>query len=74
LKPQAAPETARIASLDHEGRGVTRIDGKTVFVDGALPGEVVRLQRVRRRRRHDEAVVLEVLDRKSTRLNSSHQI
>ena len=61
MKPQAAPETALIASLDHEGRGVTRIDGKTIFVDGALPGEVVRLQRVRKRRRHDEAVVIEVL-------------
>jgi 23S rRNA (uracil1939-C5)-methyltransferase len=61
LKLKVAPETALIASLDHEGRGVTRIDGKTVFVDGALPGEIVRLQRVRRRRRHDEAVVLEVL-------------
>jgi len=32
-----------------------------VFVDGALPGETVRLQRIRRRRRHDEAVVVEVL-------------
>lgn len=61
MKPQAAPETAEIVSLDHDGRGVARIDGKTVFVNGALPGETVRLQRVRRRRRHDEAVVIEVL-------------
>ena len=61
MKPKVAPETALIASLDHEGRGVTRLDGKTVFVDGALPGEVVRLQRVRKRRRHDEAIVIEVL-------------
>jgi len=61
LKPQTAPETADIVSLDHEGRGVARIDGKTVFVDGALPGETVRLQRTRKRRRHDEAVVVEVL-------------
>lgn len=30
-----------IESLDHEARGVTRLDGKTVFVDGALPGERV---------------------------------
>ena len=61
MKPKVAPETALIASLDHDGRGVTRIDGKAVFVDGALPGELVRLQRVRKRRRHDEAVVIEVL-------------
>lgn len=61
MKPQAAPESADIVSLDHEGRGVARIDGKAVFVDGALPGETVRLRRIRRRRRHDEAVVVEVL-------------
>jgi 23S rRNA (uracil1939-C5)-methyltransferase len=27
-----------IESLDHEGRGVARQDGKTLFVEGALPG------------------------------------
>lgn len=61
MKPASAPESAEIVALDHDGRGVARIDGKTVFVDGALPGELVLLQRVRRRRRHDEAVVVEVL-------------
>lgn len=61
LKPAAAPETADIVSLDHEGRGVARIDGKAVFVAGALPGERVLLQRTRRQRRHDEALLLEVL-------------
>lgn len=55
------PEVADITSLDHEGRGVARIGGKTVFVDGALPGEEVALRRTERRRRHDEAVVVEVL-------------
>ncbi len=56
-----APETAEISSLDHDGRGVTRLDGRTVFVVGALPGELVTLRRTRKRRRHDEAVVVEVL-------------
>ena len=32
---------AKIDSLDHEGRGVTRVEGKAVFVEGALPGERV---------------------------------
>jgi 23S rRNA (uracil1939-C5)-methyltransferase len=61
LKAPPAPEIAEIAALDHEGRGIARIGGKAVFVDGALPGEEVRLQRTARRRRHDEARVIEVL-------------
>jgi 23S rRNA (uracil1939-C5)-methyltransferase len=62
LRPLAAAETAVIESMDHEGRGVTHVDGKTVFVDGALPGERVTMRRTRRRRRHDEAVTIEVLE------------
>ena len=33
--------TGIIESLDHEARGITRLDGKTIFVEGALPGEKV---------------------------------
>ena len=33
------PLVLDIESLDQEGRGVARVDGKAVFVDGALPGE-----------------------------------
>ena len=33
--------TGIIESLDHEARGVTRLEGKTIFVEGALPGEHV---------------------------------
>ncbi len=60
-KAPTQPETMQIASLTHDGRGVARVDGKTVFVDGALPGEQVVAQRLRRRRRHDEADLLEVV-------------
>lgn len=32
---------AVIESLDQEGRGVAHVAGKTIFIDGALPGEAV---------------------------------
>jgi 23S rRNA (uracil1939-C5)-methyltransferase len=61
LKPPAAIKTAEIESLDHAGRGVAHVGGKTVFVDGALPGESVRFRLTRRQRRYDEAAAVEVL-------------
>jgi 23S rRNA (uracil1939-C5)-methyltransferase len=55
------PERVHIDALSHDGRGVAHVDGKAVFVPGALAGEEVRMQRVRRHRGHDEARLLEVL-------------
>ena len=57
----AANREADIVGLAHDGRGIARIDGKAVFVAGALPGERVRLRVIRRRRQMDEAILLEVL-------------
>ena len=45
--------TADIESLDHEGRGVTRVDGKVVFVEGALAGERVELETYRRKPKYE---------------------
>jgi 23S rRNA (uracil1939-C5)-methyltransferase len=56
-----APVTAEVERLSHEGRGVARVDGKIVFIDGALPGEEVRFRYDRRYGQYDEATVLEVL-------------
>lgn len=50
-----------ILDLSHDGRGVARVDGKVVFVAGALAGERVRLGRIRRHRHYDEGELLEVL-------------
>jgi len=34
-------QTYDIESLDQEGRGIARRDGKAIFIEGALPGETV---------------------------------
>ena len=39
--------TAYIESLDQEGRGVAHVDGKAIFIQGALPNETVRYQSTR---------------------------
>lgn len=56
------PVTATIESLSHEGRGVVHVDGKTVFVDNALPGEEVRFRYLRRRSKRDEAEAVDILE------------
>ena len=60
MKPGEIQE-ADIVDLAHDGRGVARVDGKTVFIDGALPGERVRFRVIKRRRQLDEAGLVEVL-------------
>jgi 23S rRNA (uracil1939-C5)-methyltransferase len=59
-----APAPATIATIDalnHDGRGVARVDGKVTFVDGALPGETVRLRYLKKRSRYDQAAITEIL-------------
>lgn len=62
------PETARIESVTHDGKGIVTIAGKKVFVAGALEGETVRLQRRKRKRNYDEAELLEVLEPSGNRI------
>ena len=52
---------AEVIDLAQDGRGVARVAGKTVFIDGALPGEQVRFRIFKRRRQFDEAGLIEIL-------------
>ena len=62
------PIEITIQRLSHEGRGVTSIDGKIAFVDGALPGETVKATYTSRRSQFDELKVEEVLIPSSDRV------
>jgi 23S rRNA (uracil1939-C5)-methyltransferase len=50
-----------VVDLAHDGRGVARVAGKAVFIEGALPGEHVRFRVFKRRKQMDEAGLVEVL-------------
>ena len=50
-----------IVDLSHDGRGVAKVDGKAVFVVGALPGERVRARQTARKKSFDEAVAVGIL-------------
>jgi 23S rRNA (uracil1939-C5)-methyltransferase len=62
------PEHVRIDALSHDGRGVAHVDGKAVFVPGALAGEDVRVTRTRRHRGYDEARLLEIVSASAARV------
>lgn len=49
-----------VTGLAHDGRGVTHVNGKALFIHGALPGEKVRARVQRRHRRFDEGVIDEI--------------
>lgn len=57
----AAPVQASVESLTHDARGVAHINGKAVFIEGALPGEEVMFTYITQRKRYDEARVVQVL-------------
>lgn len=61
------PPRVTIESLDHEGRGVTRVEGKTVFVEGALPGEEVEYSSYRCKPSYELAQTTRILRASSAR-------
>jgi 23S rRNA (uracil1939-C5)-methyltransferase len=52
---------AHIESLDQEGRGVAHVEGKTIFINGALPGEKVNYQSHRRKKSYEVADAVDIL-------------
>jgi 23S rRNA (uracil1939-C5)-methyltransferase len=49
-----------IESLDQEGRGIARVEGKAVFVEGGLPGERVAIETLKRKPTYEIARVTRV--------------
>lgn len=63
------PDPVRIESLSHDGRGVTHIDGKAIFVEGALPNELVKMSALKQTRQYDDAIVDEIIEPSDERVN-----
>jgi 23S rRNA (uracil1939-C5)-methyltransferase len=58
-----------IESLDHEGRGVAHHEGKAIFVDGALPGEIVEASPYRKKPSFELAALCRVLKPSAMRVD-----
>jgi 23S rRNA (uracil1939-C5)-methyltransferase len=55
-------DPVRVESLNHDGQGVARRNGKALFIDGALPAELVRCTVIKKRRSYDRARMDEVVE------------
>jgi len=60
---------AIVESLDHEGRGVAHVDGKAIFIEGALPGERVEYSSYRRKPNYETATVVAIHRESSQRVS-----
>jgi len=60
--------TGIIESLDHDARGITRLDGKTIFVEGALPGETVEFVSFRKKPSFEVANATRILKASAQRV------
>ncbi len=64
---------ANIESLTLDGVGVARVEGKAVFIDGALPGEKVAFRYTSYKAKHDEGRVETVLEASPERVEPKCQ-
>lgn len=58
----------KIVGMNHEGQGVGRVDNFTVFIDGAIEGEKVRIKIIQVKKNYANAQILEILEKSVDRL------
>jgi len=61
----------RVESAAFEGGCVGRHEGMVVFVDGCVPGDLVRARVVKKRRTHAEARTIEIVEKSPDRVEPS---
>lgn len=63
--------TSTIQSIDYEGRGIARINGKTTFIRNALPLETVVHRITRQKKQFDEAETIQILTPSNVRTQAT---
>lgn len=65
---KGAEPILEVADLAFGGKGLARVNGLAVFVDGAVPGDQVRARIIRKKRNYAEARVAELIRPSSLRV------
>ncbi|MBP6017849.1 MAG: 23S rRNA (uracil(1939)-C(5))-methyltransferase RlmD [Burkholderiaceae bacterium] len=61
-------DVLEIESMDLEGRGIAHLNGKVVFVEGALPGETVLARHIASRKSFDKSRIERIIKPSSQRV------
>ena len=61
---------AIVESLSHDGKGVCRVDGKVIFISGALQGELIRFSFRPQKSKYDEGLLIEVIKASPDRIEA----
>ncbi|MHC2183603.1 23S rRNA (uracil1939-C5)-methyltransferase [Paenibacillus sp. PvR052] len=61
---------ADVVGIGHDGEGVGRVDGFTLFIHGALPGEKVRVKVLKVKKQYGYAKLLEILEASPDRIDA----
>ncbi|MDF2867266.1 MAG: rlmD [Gammaproteobacteria bacterium] len=67
------PQQAEITALSHEGRGIAHVNGKTVFIENALPGETVLFKYTYTKAKYAEGEAVEILKTSPERVSPKCQ-
>ncbi|MGC3980775.1 MAG: 23S rRNA (uracil(1939)-C(5))-methyltransferase RlmD [Steroidobacteraceae bacterium] len=67
------PQQLEVVDLSHEAQGIAKLDGRAVFIDGALPGETVEVQLLQKRKGVQEAKLLQVIKPSADRVDPKCQ-
>lgn len=59
--------TVKIEDMSSEGQGIGKADGFVVFVEGTVPGDVVRAELVKVKKRYGSAKLMEIIEASADR-------
>lgn len=63
-------ENVKVEKLDHFGRGIAYLNGKVVFINNALPGEIVDIKIISEKKKYIEADVVKYIKQSNDRIES----
>ena len=58
----------QITNLDHQGRGIGRINNKIIFIPNTIPGEIVNIKITNEKKKYMEGIVTDFIETSSERI------